>query len=154
MKTLKQWLEMIGYHGAEKDFDAFDPKLIGIAKRTSISPLGFFFAPTPEEANVYADMAQRGGGLIQKWDIDLKNPYTMPNKEFDELINWGSLENQKYDTHEEAEEATRNRREDLEAQGYDGALIIDRQGKVGEIVAFHPYQMKKITTQPGINIWK
>ena len=72
--NFRQWLEIVGFHGSSEDFDEFDPKMIGQAKKTSISKLGFFFAPNREEANIYADLAQRGDGFIGKWELDIQNP--------------------------------------------------------------------------------
>ena len=150
----KQWLEMIGFHGSPNEFDEFQTKYIGSSKKTTISDLGFFFAPTPEEANVYADMAQRGGGYISQWELTINRPYNMPLQEFMDLINWGSLDSQKYKTERAAKKAAKETRARLEAEGYDGIFIRNREGAIAEIVIFNPQQAKKIDTQPGINMWE
>ena len=76
----------------------------------------------------------------------------MPHEEFDSLINWGSLE-QKYDSPEEAEKAALEKRKQLEQEGHDGVYIYNQNGKLGEIVAFHTNQAKKISTGPSVNVW-
>lgn len=144
---------MTAYHGSGTEFNKFAKspfsarkKLrLGSASHSTISDLGFFFTPSPEEAEIYAHFRGGNRGIVSKWELDIKNPYYMSYEEFDELINWGSMPNQKYKSKGAATKAAKKRREELVAQGYDGIFIMDSATKIGEIVIFSSEQATKVS---------
>ncbi|OQA30124.1 MAG: hypothetical protein BWY57_03030 [Betaproteobacteria bacterium ADurb.Bin341] len=109
-------------HGTPAKFEAFDSSKLGGASSHASAGLGHFFTRDAATAQKYAD----GGAILKGW-IKMERPYVMPMKEAQAF---------------ESAKDSADRRVDLQKQGYDGAVILDDQGKPWATVAFDPWQFK------------
>ena len=109
-------------HGTPAKFDAFDSKHVGANSSHTSAGLGHFFTREAGTAQKYAD----GGTILKGW-IKMERPYVMPMKEAQAF---------------ESAKDSAARRMELQQKGYDGAVILDDQGKPWATVAFHPWQFK------------
>jgi len=109
-------------HGTPAKFEAFDSSKLGGASSHASAGLGHFFTRDAATAQKYAD----GGAILKGW-IKMERPYVMPMKEAQAF---------------ESAKDSADRRVDLQKQGYDGAVILDDQGKPWATVAFEPWQFK------------
>jgi len=109
-------------HGTPAKFEAFDSSKLGGASSHASTGLGHFFTRDAATAQKYAD----GGAILKGW-IKMERPYVMPMKEAQAF---------------ESAKDSADRRVDLQKQGYDGAVILDDQGKPWATVAFEPWQFK------------
>lgn len=133
---------IVVYHGSVVDFNKFDKKKLGRATKTSIAKLGFYFTADYNSAKQYvlfSGMMQSGTLTEPKsYYLSLQNPYYMEIAEWDEYINWGSLETQKYKTKGKAQKASLELKAKLIENGHDSIVI----GNNIEIIAFEPNQIK------------
>lgn len=109
-------------HGSPTSFEAFDAGKLGASSAHTSSGLGHFFTRDAATASKYAD-----GGIVYRGWLKIERPYVMPLKEAQSFK----------DT-----KASVARRGELQKQGYDGAVILDDQGKPWATVAFEPWQFK------------
>lgn len=109
-------------HGSPNAFEAFSDEALGTGSAHASAGLGHFFTTSTSLAEKYAD----GGNLYRGW-LRIEKPYRMPLEEA-----------QSFDTVSEA----KARRAALQAQGYDGIVILDDMRKPWATVAFAPWQFK------------
>jgi len=109
-------------HGSPNAFEAFSDEALGTGSSHASAGLGHFFTTSTSLAEKYAD----GGNLYRGW-LRIEKPYRMPLEEA-----------QSFDTVAEA----KARRAALQAQGYDGIVILDDMRKPWATVAFAPWQFK------------
>lgn len=110
------------FHGTPTAFDAFDSDKLGSSSTHTSAGLGHFFTRDRTTAEKYAD----GGNVLRGW-IKMDKPYVMS------LAEAQGFEDTK---------ASTARRKELQKAGYDGAVILDDQGKPWATVAFEPWQFK------------
>lgn len=109
-------------HGTPSNFEAFSSSALGSSSSHSSAGLGHFFTRDRETAKRYA----QGGTILEGW-LRIEKPYVMQLEEaqgFDDT------------------RAAAARRAALQRQGYDGAVILNDQGKPWAVVAFEPWQFK------------
>jgi len=118
--------------------------------KTAIRNWGFFFSPRKFAGGMiqglYANMAggKKSGGEPRHINANLKieNPKTVTSTEFSDMMDFGSLPNQKHNNLTSATRAADAFKAEAIAQGHDGFLILDPSGDVAEIVAIDPSQIK------------
>ena len=120
--TNKAGEPLLFMHGSPASFEAFDSSKLGTSSSHTSSGLGHFFTRDRATAEKYAD----GGNIYTGW-LRIEKPYVMMLEEA-----------QAFD--DAAESA--KRRAELQKQGYDGAVILDDEGKPWATVAFEPWQFK------------
>lgn len=120
--TAQDGTPLLFMHGTPAKFDAFDSKHVGANSSHTSAGLGHFFTREVGTAQRYAD----GGTILKGW-IKMERPYVMPLKEAQAF---------------ESAKDSAARRMELQQKGYDGAVILDDQGKPWATVAFHPWQFK------------
>ena len=120
--TNKAGEPLLFMHGSPASFEAFDSSKLGTSSSHTSSGLGHFFTRDRATAEKYAD----GGNIYTGW-LKIEKPYVMMLEEA-----------QAFD--DAAESA--KRRAELQKQGYDGAVILDDEGKPWATVAFEPWQFK------------
>lgn len=120
--TNKAGEPLLFMHGSPASFEAFDSSKLGTSSSHTSSGLGHFFTRDRATAEKYAD----GGNIYTGW-LKIEKPYVMMLEEA-----------QAFD--DAAESA--KRRAELQKQGYDGAIILDDEGKPWATVAFEPWQFK------------
>lgn len=109
-------------HGTPSSFEAFSNDALGSSSSHTSAGLGHFFTRDMATAQKYA----QGGNVLKGW-LRIERPYVMPLKEAQGF---------------EDTKASAARRAELQKQSYDGAVILDDQGKPWATVAFHPWQYK------------
>lgn len=109
-------------HGSPNAFEAFDNAKLGASSTHATSGLGHFFTRDADTAERYAD----GGQVYRGW-LRMAKPYVMSLEEAQAL---------------ESIDESVARRQALQEQGHDGAIILDDQGKPWAFVAFDPWQFK------------
>ena len=109
-------------HGTPSSFEAFSNDALGSSSSHTSAGLGHFFTRDMQTAQKYA----QGGTVLKGW-LRIERPYVMPLKESQGF---------------EDTKASAARRVALQKQGYDGAVILDDQGKPWAMVAFEPWQYK------------
>ena len=109
-------------HGTPSSFEAFSNDALGSSSSHASAGLGHFFTRDMQTAQKYA----QGGAVLKGW-LRIERPYVM------KLSEAQSFEDTK---------ASAARRVALQKQGYDGAVILDDQGKPWAMVAFEPWQYK------------
>jgi hypothetical protein len=160
------------YHGTTDDINEFDLSHAGKKTGNLTTELGMFLSDNPKEASRYAEQWGTKGGNVMPVHVQVKNPYHMPYKEFDNLAMgaWNRLREQpNYDpnkvtpnfdreAHRKAaenllkhEEAARQdvikRRNELIEQGHDSVIV--NIGGNREVIAFHPHQIKSAIGNRG-----
>lgn len=113
---------LLFFHGTPTAFDAFDSDKLGSSSTHTSAGLGHFFTRDRATAEKYAD----GGNVLRGW-IKMDRPYVMSLSEAQGF---------------EDTKASTARRKELQKAGYDGAVILDDQGKPWATVAFEPWQFK------------
>ena len=119
-------------HGTPNtDFHEFRDDMIGSANDPGWLGRGFYFyGNNPEYARQYAN-----GGRVMEVYLNIRNPYYATVEDMERLAEANSAE------------ASREFRERLEAEGYDGVYY---NGDLNEEwVAFHPNQIKSATDNVG-----
>ncbi len=120
-------------HGTpNKDFYAFDPEKAGSGTDAGWLGKGFYFyGNNPTYASQYAGK----NGRVMEVYLDIKNPYIASYEEMSRLAEANDPE------------LSRQFREELEAEGYDGVFY---NGDLNEEwVAFYPTQIKSATENNG-----
>ena len=120
--TNKAGEPLLFMHGSPASFEAFDSSKLGTSSSHASSGLGHFFTRDRSTAEKYAD----GGNIYTGW-LKIEKPYVMMLEEaqaFDDAAD------------------SAKRRAELKKQGYDGAVILDDEGKPWATVAFEPWQFK------------
>lgn len=116
---------LVVYHGTNGDISTFDLARAEESQAGQISGVpGFYFGISPDTADRYASGESRN---IMPSYLSLKNPAEL---DYAQLIG-GTYT-----------------REDLETQGYDGA-IVNKRGKPWSYIAFYPEQIKSTTGNAG-----
>ena len=129
--TAQDGTPLLFMHGTPAKFDAFDSKHVGANSSHTSAGLGHFFTREVGTAQRYAD----GGTILKGW-IKMERPYVMPLKEAQAF---------------ESAKDSAARRMELQQKGYDGAVILDDQGKPWATVAFHPWQFKSTENKGGFD---
>lgn len=109
-------------HGTPSSFEAFSNDALGSSSSHTSAGLGHFFTRDMQTAQKYA----QGGTVLKGW-LRIERPYVMKLSEAQGF---------------EDTKASAARRVALQKQGYDGAVILDDQGKPWAMVAFEPWQYK------------
>lgn len=125
------------YHGTGPDFRGFGEQPASVTGNPT-SQLGTFFSKLPEEAKRYVSDFHNGRGTVIKAQLDLKNPYEMSVKEFNEFSTPKDLANPNW---QEMSQRVADLKARLQAEGYDGVKIAPGT-KYEETVAFDPQQIK------------
>ena len=112
---------LVVYHGSDADFDVFD-KTKG---RANMDIQGMFFSPWELDSKGY-------GGNVRAFFLNIRKPAT-DGKVYEVFSRY---EGQNY--------AGIKAREDLENNGYDGAINGDMEDEDLEFVAFEPNQIKSV----------
>ena len=119
------------YHGTMEDFTAFDHKQTWLSKLGDSGGLGFFFSKSANEAGHYAERG-RDFGVVMPAYLAIRNPKTIERY------------SPEYDSLYRSKQSAMQLRDDLLAQGYDGAIT-----QIGEYVAFRPEQIKSAIGNVG-----
>ena len=117
---------LVVYHGSDADFDVFD-KTKG---RANMDIQGMFFSPWKEDSQGY-------GGNVRAFFLNIRKP-AADGKAYEVFSRY---EGQNY--------AGIKAREDLENNGYDGAINGDMEDEDLEFVAFESNQIKSATENRG-----
>ena len=145
---------LVVYHGSRSDIESFDPS---VAKATGEDgQVGTYFTEDPDYAHTYAmfsGLTQRNRGkpaagqTIYPVYLSLQNPLIIKNPTFWESVKQRVRDRNKSRTERQLDEIdikaktaliTKMRRDELEAQGYDGII----NERANEIIAFRPTQIK------------
>lgn len=113
---------LVFLHGSPNAFDAFDNGRLGESSSHTSTGLGHFFTRNSSVAEKYAD----GGHIYRGW-LRMQKPYVM-----------SLAEAQGFDSGADAAK----RRQALQKQGFDGAIILDDTKKPWAFVVFEPWQFK------------
>lgn len=113
---------LVFLHGSPNAFDAFDNGRLGESSSHTSTGLGHFFTRNRSVAEKYAD----GGHIYRGW-LRMQKPYVM-----------SLAEAQGFDTSADAAK----RRQALQKQGFDGAIVLDDTKKPWAFVVFEPWQFK------------
>ena len=116
-------------HGTKRQFNAFDPKMIGTANDAGWLGRGFYFyGNNPVYASQYANFDNPKGGRVIKAFLNIENPY------------WASIEDFRRLAESNSPEASEEFTQMLKEEGYDG-VYYNGDGNE-EWVAFYPNQIK------------
>lgn len=130
-----------GYHGSpETGLTVISAGTAGTQKYgNATSQLGAFFSPDAKSARYYSG----DEGRVYQAQLDLANPYRMPQSEFEHYrspevgVSGEDLDPSEWSRREEVLKAEATaRRAQLVAQGHDGILVINNRGAVVEIASF------------------
>jgi len=160
------------YHGTTDDVQKFDPTKSGKKTGNLTTALGTFLSDNPTEASRYAEQWGTKGGNVMPVFAQVKNPYQMPYKEFDNLAMgaWNRrMKDPDYDPNavirfsdttgqKRASEALKKhendarqdvikRRDELMSMGHDGVIV--NIGGNREIIVFDPSKIKSATGNRG-----
>lgn len=140
---------MFAYHATNKKFDKFDINKLGQQSAHPSAYLGFYFFSTVTQAE---EFAKDIGGWVERYYLDLKNPYIIEAKYFEEELNfWRGVKNSKYG-HDEYFKS-RCHFEDtaiwLQENKFDGIIIQGGKTKYPELdydnyVVFDSEQIRKV----------
>jgi hypothetical protein len=139
---------MAVYHGTKKDFNTFDPEMVG--SNFGFDKKGFFFTNKPTKAGGFATPwgGDATGGNIMPAYVSLKNPLTL------DYYTWMFDTNPKVEIDNEGisliDYFDDNRASiiyEAEKQGFDGVLF-ERDGEK-LVVAFRPTQIKSAVGNNG-----
>lgn len=116
----EQGKPLVVYHGTTKDFESFDPSR---SKTT-----GIFFSAKPDYANIVAELdgAREGGARVIPAYVSVKNPMYVNSREFSRADTKRAL-----------------------AEGFDGLITLDDDGKPSQITVFEPTQIKSAVGNRG-----
>ena len=85
---------ILAYHTTNKKFNKFDINTLGQQSDHPSAHLGFYFFSNIKQAE---EFAKDINGWTEKYYLDLKNPYIMEAKEFEEELDfWRGVKNSKY----------------------------------------------------------
>ena len=70
------------YHGSQSSFSEFDLRKLGQNTGSPDTKLGFFFSESEEVAKMFAG----DGGEVKAYYLNVKDPLTIENAEFEELL--------------------------------------------------------------------
>jgi hypothetical protein len=160
------------YHGTTKDVKKFDQSQAGKKTGNLTTALGTFLSDSPKEASRYATDWGAEGGNVMPVFAQIKNPYEMPYREFDNLamgawnrrmndpdydpnsvVKVGDMEAQRraaeaINKHEaDALQDVINRRNELMSEGYDSVIV--KIGGNNEVIVFDPTQIKSAIGNRG-----
>ena len=123
---------LVVYHGTKGNFTIFSPERVGQSDFGSLGR-GYYFSEHRDLAEMYATLCF-GSDAPKVLSVYLKieNPIY-----YEDLPYIGSLERSKVVT------------KGLIDAGYDGVIKYDREGKIVEVVAFEPTQIKSATGNRG-----
>lgn len=153
----KQGNPLVVYHGTDQDFTTFRQ-----AKEGSVGK-GIYFTPRPEAASAYslesAEAVKRktGSNVIPAY-LSIKNPLTVsladnPNPATSILMKLGFTKEKANYISERALESKGNITNELQsraiAKGYDGFVVLNKEGGIHEAVAFDPRQVKSAIGNRG-----
>jgi GNAT superfamily N-acetyltransferase len=132
---------LVVYRGESDKFNVFNPKKLGTTLKTSWRYAGFYFATNKMGAEQYA--YSRGSDIVKSFFLNLRNPYIIDSNEFFDVMDWGSLPNQRFKNLKSSTDYAKNRIEEIKSNNYDGVYVkILDKNKVIEIIAFNPTQIK------------
>lgn len=155
----KRGRPLVVYHGSRADIESFDPSLnepprdIDGVSYGDTRQVGIYFTADADYARTYAMFSgvaesNRGkraaGQTIYPVHLSIQNPLVIKDRSFWEKIKDKATKNKKtreMETHDRRGQSaliTKDRREKLEAQGYDGII----NESANEIIAFRPTQIK------------
>ena len=148
---------LVVYHGSRSDIENFDPTVVE-GNQGEFGQTGMYFTEDPDYAQTYAMFAgvtegNRGraaaGQTIYPVYLSIQNPLVIKNPTFWESIKERIRDRNKspaqrqLDGTSETALITKARRDELEAQGYDGII----NERANEIIAFRPTQIKSAFNQ-------
>ena len=151
------------YHGTNKAFTRFKS-----SKRGSLGA-GIYATPNPQAANIYAMEGVSGdrdlaGANVQPIYVDIKNPLVVNRKYAHDtavqaLIALGVNEDKASDIVEKANEKYGFVGNEIKSRaikaGYDGIIVKNEDGTIGEIVVYDPDQItsaiQSLNTSPKAN---
>lgn len=136
-------------HTTPFNFDFFDKETIGqYSGNLGFYGKGFYFAPFTNED--YSSKYMGGGNEMDLW-VSLKKPYLLNEKtSYDEVAKYAES-NRQYDNTQSLRDNIENAivgneevfSDNLARDGYDGVLQ-QENGKLFEVVAFNPNQIKSV----------
>jgi hypothetical protein len=160
------------YHGTTKDVKKFDQGQAGKKTGNLTTALGTFLSDSPKEASRYATDWGAEGGNVMPVFAQIKNPYEMPYREFNNLamgawnrrmndpdydpnsvVKVGDMEAQRraaeaINKHEaDALQDVINRRNELMSEGYDSVIV--KIGGNNEVIVFDPRKIKSAIGNRG-----
>ena len=125
------------YHGSKAEFSAFDLDKAGSNNDTGMWGTGFYFSPDRKMSLGYGDK-------LKRVYVSLQNPFIIRGNTTEFRQKYGDIGT----THGGAGKVASDvRRERLLADGYDGVMQYeptDKGLKLGQVVAFHPNQIKSV----------
>jgi len=148
---------LVVYHGSRSDIENFDPTVVG-GNQGEFGQTGMYFTEDPDYAQTYAMFAgvtesNRGraaaGQTIYPVYLSIQNPLVIKNPTFWEGVKERIRDRNKspaqrqLDAKSKTALITKARRDELEAQGYDGII----NERANEIIAFRPTQIKSVFNQ-------
>ncbi|MCP4127774.1 MAG: hypothetical protein GY753_12005 [Gammaproteobacteria bacterium] len=147
------------WHGTAARVDAFKKAKQGSTTKTPIAKWGFYLTPGKVNADQYVMISSFGmtpqeatETEAKAYYVSMQNPYEMSQQEWQDFLNWGNLESQKYDTFAKARAAANKFKKELVAKGHDGIYIkLSEDGSADEIVAFEPTQIKSVDNKGAWN---
>lgn len=164
---------LIIYHGTRGDFNIFDIKKSGINFEDGWSMFGkgFYFTPSVQDAEYYADAGTTGRNInVKKCYLDIKNPFYTNNSYKNELQQilkkynikdyWILPNSEKgYGIIKLLKDQGLDSTKVLMDFGFDGIIQNYDSGEINQIVAFYPEQIKNIdnknpTSNPDIRYSK
>lgn len=139
---------MVVYRGEADEFDTYNPKKLGTTLGTAWRYAGFYFAPNKTGAEQYA--SSRGTDIVKSFFLNLKNPDIIDSNEFYDVMDWGSMPNQRFKSKASATSYAKKRVEEIKSNNHDGIYVRDLDtNKNIEIIAFKPNQIKSATDNSG-----
>lgn len=135
---------LVVYHGTAKDFVAFDNSKTG-ANDMGLWGRGHYFSSGPTSANSYA-LRQGDGARVIPAYVSIKNPLVLRTgsdlvTRLQDGTNTRELIGQNLDGAKIKAIALN--------KGHDGVIQIKPDGSIGDVVAFHPEQIKSATGNRG-----
>lgn len=121
------------FHGTRADFETFDPATIGSASDTGVFGAGFNATSDARLAKFYPG-AKGGDVHVREVEAGLENPKVFKSPQ--EAIEWQGGRGT------DSPEAAAAIRDKYLAEGHDGVVILNNQGKVQDVVAFKPEGFK------------
>lgn len=124
----EQGAPLVVYHGTTADFNAFDTTRQG-AKNGVMFSNGTYLTPDPKYASSVGAGSTEGANVMPVY-ASLKNPLVL-------------------DSYETAHKLTRAEWKKVESDGQHDGVIIRDQGKISEVIAFKPTQIKSAIGNSG-----
>ncbi|MDD5006620.1 MAG: JAB domain-containing protein, partial [Candidatus Omnitrophica bacterium] len=128
------------YHGTKQEFDKFDPERIGSASDYGFYGKGFYFSPNKATASGY-------GHIVKESHVSFKKPLIYD----DDAPDYFKIKAKYFDKGGNDLQYAEKVREHLEKDGFDG-VVLKHAGKIEQVVAFNPEQIKDIDKQNSPNV--